>query len=115
MPLGFYRPVPIVRFTGTVVLQSLANSLLFEVLYELPGLVTVGACTAMTLLLGWRAFARWLGQASTAWKLATTVALALNLLLLTLASLSPLRSSHEPVPDLREVPRMSDHIVPRPV
>ena len=58
MPMGLYRPVPIVRFTGAVVTQSIANVLLHGLLYTLPGEATIGACAVVALILARRAFAR---------------------------------------------------------
>lgn len=107
MPMGFYRPVPIVRFTATIVFQSLANLVLHALLYELPGVVTVGTCVLVALVLARRAFARWLGQASAGWKVATLATLALNLLLVSLAGLSPARSVDGPNAVLLDFPSPS--------
>jgi hypothetical protein len=111
MPMGFYRPVPIVRFTGAMVVQSLANVVLHGLLYALPGALTVGACAVVALVLAWRAFAGWLGEASRAWKVATAVALALNLLLVSLASLAPSRTGEDP-PQLPDGLSIGDHFSP---
>lgn len=111
MPMGLYRPVPIVRFTGTVVTQGVANVLLHAVLYTLPGAVAVGACTVVALILARRAFVGWLRQASAAWKLSTAVALALNLLLVSLASFAPSRNAEEP-PQVEYGPGIGDHFRP---
>lgn len=78
-PMGFYRPVPIVRFARTVLAQFVASFVLQSLLVEAPGAVTIGACTLLTLVLARRAFVRWLGRASLFWKVATLAALALNL------------------------------------
>ncbi len=113
MPMGFYRPVPIVRFTGTIVLQNVINLVLLGLLFELDGLVTIAACTLVALLLARRALRRWLGQASTFWKVATLVALALNLALVAIASLSPARDSalfYGPTPGAEPV--LQRHFVP---
>src|SRR6478735_7513873 len=70
-PMGFYRPVPVVRFAGTVLLQFLLNLVLYDLLVLLPRTYTIGACTLLALVLGWRAWPIWLSRASTAWKGAT--------------------------------------------
>ena len=88
-PMGFYRPVPIVRFAGTVLLQFLLNLVLYDLLVLLPWTYTIGACTLLALVVGWRAWHIWLGRASTAWKLATVVALALYLLFIAFVTLAP--------------------------
>src|SRR6188472_1890276 len=46
MPIGIYRPLPIVRFAGAVIVQALALLLLFGVLYSKAGMFTV-ATTAL--------------------------------------------------------------------
>ena len=48
---------------------------------------TIATATLVTLALGKRAFDRWLGEASTAWKVATVAILAINLLIVTLGCL----------------------------
>jgi len=87
-PMAFYRPTPIADFTRTVLVQFLLNFVLEVWLGGAPGIFTVGACTLLALLLARRAFVRWLGWASTAWKVATIAALALNLLFVSLISLA---------------------------
>ena len=87
IPVGTYRPIPIVHFAGTILLQILALLALFGVLYSKPGIFTIAASALVTLALGNRAFDRWLGDASTAWKIATVVVLGLNFLLVALGSL----------------------------
>jgi hypothetical protein len=87
MPVGSYRPVPIVHFAGTLLLQILALMVLFGVLYAKAGIFTIAASTVVTIALGKRAFDRWLGETSTAWKIATVAVLALNLLIVTLGCL----------------------------
>lgn len=89
MPLGFYRPVPIVRFTATIVLQGVAQLVLLVLLSGLPGMVTIAACALLAVVLARRAFARWLAQASAGWKVVTLAALAFNLALPVIASLPP--------------------------
>src|SRR6186713_2411382 len=59
-PIGFYRPAPIVHFTGTVLAQFLINFVLHYLLILGPATVTVGACAVVALVLGRRAFVRWL-------------------------------------------------------
>jgi len=79
-PMGFYRPVPIVRFVGTILLQFVLNLVLYDLLVLAPAAVTVGACTLLALILGARAYLGWLETAATGWKIATLAALALNVL-----------------------------------
>ena len=86
-PMAFYRPAPIVHFTGTVLVQFLLNLVLLAVFAAAPEFVTIASCAALALVLARRAFARWLGAASTAWKVATVAALALDLLFFSFVSL----------------------------
>jgi hypothetical protein len=87
MPVGTYRPVPIVHFAGTILVQILVLLVLFGVLYSKAGIFTIATGALVTFGLGKRAFGRWLGDASMAWKIATIAMLAFNLLLVSLGSL----------------------------
>lgn len=87
-PMAFYRRVPIVDFTRTVLAQSLLGFVLQALLASAPGVFTVLACTGLALWLGRRAYVRWLGSASRAWKVATFAALLLNLLFVSFVSLA---------------------------
>ena len=87
-PMAFYRPRPIVDFTRTVLVQFLLNFMLQAGLAGAPGIWTIAACTVVALILGRRAYVRWLGSASGAWKVATFAALLLNLLFVSFVSLA---------------------------
>lgn len=87
-PMAFYRPAPIVHFTGTVFTQFLLNILLHAWLLEARGIVAVGAYAVLALVLARRAFVRWLGSASGTWKAVTLAALAANLLFFALVTLA---------------------------
>jgi hypothetical protein len=87
-PMAFYRRTPIVDFTRTVLVQFLLSFVLQALLAAAPGLFTVVACTGLALFLGRRAYVRWLGVASTVWKVATFAAMALNLLFVSFVSLA---------------------------
>lgn len=87
-PMAFYRAAPIVDFTRTALVQFVLNFVLQALLASAPSLVTVVACTGLALVLGRRAYVRWLGRASTAWKVATFAVLALNLLFVSFVSLA---------------------------
>jgi hypothetical protein len=113
MPMGFYRPVPIVRFTGLIVLQSAIDVALVAVLAGFPGVVTLGAGTVVALVLLRRAWRRWLATASHGWKVATVVALGLNLALVALASFSPSRL--DPLVDCAVYPELTPVCGPEPV
>ena len=87
-PMAFYRPVPIVHFTGTVFAQFLLDILLHAWLLEAPGIVAIGAYAAAALFFAHRAFVRWLGPASVLWKAVTFTALASNLLFFAIVTLA---------------------------
>ena len=87
-PIGFYRPLPIVRFAGTVLLQFVLNLVLYDLLVLAPAAVTVGACALLALVLGARAWLGWLAYASRAWKVATFAALSLDALFFAFLSLA---------------------------
>ena len=105
MPMGFYRPVPIVRLTGVIVFQSVAHIVLYAALIDLSGLATVGAGALLAVVLARRAGRHWLGRASTAWKVATLTALTVNVLLIGLASLSPAIPADGSEAVMRDSPR----------
>ena len=86
--MAFHRRAPIVDFTRTALVQFLLNFVLQALLAAAPGVYTILACSLLALFLGRRAYVRWLGRASTAWKVATFAALALNLLLVSFVSLA---------------------------
>jgi hypothetical protein len=87
-PMGFYRPAPIVHFTGTVLFQFVLDFVLQAWFAAAPGILTVGACTVVAIVLGRRAYSRWLGAASSWWKVATFAALVLNLLFVSFITLA---------------------------
>ena len=86
--MGFYRPTPIVHFSGTMLVQFVLGFLLQALLAGAPGVFTIGACTVLALVLARRAIGRWLLPASARWKLATFTGLALNLLFVSFITLA---------------------------
>ena len=86
MPVGTYRPIPIVRFAGTVVMQILALLALFTVLYSKAGVFTIATTALVSLALGKRAWGRDAAEMPTGWKTATIGVLALNWGLVALGS-----------------------------
>jgi len=87
MPIGIYRPLPIVRFAGAIVVQVLALLLLFGLLYSKAGMFTVVTTALVSFALGKRTLDRGMVEASTGWRAATISVLALNWLIVSLGSL----------------------------
>ena len=88
-PMAFYRPVPIVHFTGTILVQFLLDFVLRAWLAGVPGIFTIGVCTVLALILAKRTWVRWLRLASVVWRVATIAALVLNLLFVSFVTLAP--------------------------
>ncbi len=87
-PMAFYRPAPIVDFTRTALVQFLLDFVLHAWLATAPGIFAIGAYAVVALIIGRRAYVRWLCIASTMWKVATIAALALNLLFVSFITLA---------------------------
>ena len=79
-PLAPQRPAPIIKLAGTILLQFLLNLVLYDLLALASAPVRLGASAVLALALAAYAYAGWLGQAATGWKIATFAALALNAL-----------------------------------
>jgi len=78
MPVGRYRPIPIVWFAGAWVVQVLALVILFLLLMNKAALFTIAATAWSSLGIGKWTFGRGMSGASTAWKAATVAALLFN-------------------------------------
>lgn len=78
MPVGTYRPIPIVWFAGAWVVQVAALVFLFLLLSSKAALFTIAATALASLGIGHWTFGRGMAGASTAWKACTVVALFFN-------------------------------------
>lgn len=78
MPVGTYRPIPIVWFAGAWVVQVFALVVLFLVLSSKAALFTIVATALASLGIGHWTFGRGMSRASTAWKIFTVAALLFN-------------------------------------
>jgi len=84
VPDTSYRPIPIVWFTGALVIQTVLLSLVLFLFLPLPFVVTAlsGVITGANGAWTWR---RGIGQAAQGWRIATVLMLASQLGLVLLA------------------------------
>ncbi|MEQ8411970.1 MAG: hypothetical protein RIB52_10475 [Erythrobacter sp.] len=87
VPDTAYRPIPIVWFTGALVVQMVALFAIFFVLFGQHGAFTIALSALVTGTIGAWTWDRGMKNAGTGWKAATAIALLAGLLLVTLASL----------------------------
>ena len=69
-PDTHYRPVPIVWFTGAIVVQAVALTVIFIVLSSLHAAFTIGAGSLVSGMIGRWAWERGLRDAGAGWKVA---------------------------------------------
>ncbi len=85
VPDSAYRPVPIVWFTGAMLLQFLLLCLLFFALAGANGIYTMGFGGLLTGVVGAWTWRRGMASAPVGWRTATIMMLAVQLGLLLLA------------------------------
>jgi len=83
VPDTAYRPIPIVWFTGALMVQLIAVFAILVVLSGQHPVFTVGLCALVTGLIGAWTWDRGMKRAGTPWKIATVAMLAGNLALFT--------------------------------
>jgi hypothetical protein len=86
VPDSAYRPVPIVWFTGAMILQLLVLGVLFFALLGANGLYTVVAGSAATGTIGAWTWRRGMASAAASWQVVTIAMLALQLAFVILAA-----------------------------
>jgi len=86
VPDSSYRPIPIVWFTGALLLQLIGIYAVFLVLLNKHGLFTIGAAALLTGLIGRWTWERGMKHAGTGWKIATIAMLVGQLLLVSWAA-----------------------------
>lgn len=79
VPDSAYRPVPIVWFTGAMILQMLVLGMLFFALLWANGLYTVIAGSAASGAIGAWTWRRGMAAAAAPWRVMTVAMLALQL------------------------------------
>lgn len=85
VPDSAYRPVPIVWFTGAMIVQMVLLSTLFWVLILAHGSYTMAFGGVATGMIGAWTWRRGMARAAAAWQWATIIMLTLQLGLLLLA------------------------------
>lgn len=86
VPDSSYRPVPIVWFTGALLLQTVVMFGIFIVLLEAHGAITIALCALLSgAIFSWT-WSRGMKDAGTGWKSATIIMLVLNFLLVCLGA-----------------------------
>lgn len=83
MPVGSYRPIPIVWFAGAIFLQGIALTVLFLVLLNKPPVFPILTTALISFAIGRWTFGRGMADASTAWKVITVTMLVFNWALTT--------------------------------
>jgi hypothetical protein len=86
VPDSAYRPVPIVWFTGAMILQMLVLGVLFFALLGANGLYTIVAGSAATGTIGAWTWRRGMAAAAAPWRFMTVAMLALQLAFVILAA-----------------------------
>ncbi|NBC88345.1 MAG: hypothetical protein GVX90_02405 [Alphaproteobacteria bacterium] len=86
VPDTAYRPIPIVWFTGALVVQIVAVFAIFFLLSAQNGALTIALAALATGAIGAWTWDRGMKGAAAGWKAATVIALLSVLLLVTLAS-----------------------------
>jgi hypothetical protein len=86
VPDTAYRPIPIVWFTGALVVQMVALFAIFFLLLDRNGAITIALCALVTGAIGAWTWDRGMKTAGRGWKAATGTALVSGLLLVILAS-----------------------------
>lgn len=82
MPDTAYRPIPIVWFTGAFVIQMVVLFVLFVVLLNLHGAITIALSALVTgLIVAW-SWDRGLKDAARGWQIATIAVMAVQFLLI---------------------------------
>lgn len=84
MPVGYYRPIPIVWFAGGWFVQVGALLFLFLLLLGKPILYPLLTTALVSYGIGHWTFGRGMSGASTGWKVFTVAALGLNWVLVAL-------------------------------
>jgi len=87
VPDTSYRPIPIVWFTGALVVQMVTVFAIFFVLVDQHGALTIALAALVTGAIGAWTWDRGMSRAGSGWKAATVIALCAGFLLVALASL----------------------------
>ena len=87
VPDTAYRPIPIVWFTGALVVQMVVLFAIFFLTLGQHGAITIGLSALATGAIGAWTWDRGMKNAGGGWKTATGIALLAGLLLVILASL----------------------------
>lgn len=85
VPDSSYRPIPIVWFTGAMLLQIVTFTVVFMALISAPGYFTSVICGLLTGLIGAWTWRRGMAGASLGWRIATVIMLVTQLAFLLLA------------------------------
>ncbi|MBD2841818.1 hypothetical protein [Erythrobacter rubeus] len=90
VPDTAYRPIPIVWFTGALVVQMVAVFAIFILLLGQHGAITIALSALVTGAIGAWTWDRGMKDAGTGWKVATLAILTLTFLLVCAGSLDRL-------------------------
>lgn len=86
VPDASYRPIPIAWFAGAFLIQMVVLFVIFLTLIGQHPLFTIAGALLATAMIGKWTWDRGMAEASTAWKSATAVVLAIQLALVCLGA-----------------------------
>ncbi len=78
IPDTAYRPVPIVWFTGAMLLQLLSLAIIATALSSKDPLFTIVCCSVSSFAIGYWTWERGMKDAGTAWKISTFLMLVIQ-------------------------------------
>jgi hypothetical protein len=85
VPDSSYRPIPIVWFTGALILQMIAIYAVFVIFLSQNGFITIGLAAMITGMIGGWTWKRGMKDAGSGWRIATIIMLMSQLLLVIVA------------------------------
>ena len=85
LPDGYYRPIPIVWFTGAYLAQVAILSFIFLILYRLNDIFLYSISICSTYFIWSRTWKRGMSGASLAWRLSAIIIMSINLAMVCFA------------------------------
>lgn len=85
-PDASYRPIPIAWFAGAFLLQMVTLTVIFVALASVHGFVTIAAAGLATGMIGAWTWRRGMHSAPRGWRIATIVALSIQLIFVVLGA-----------------------------
>ncbi len=86
VPDSSYRPIPIVWFTGALILQMIAIYAVFVIFLSQNGFITIGLAAMITGMIGGWTWKRGMKDAGSGWRTSTIAMLLAQLVLVIWAA-----------------------------